>query len=294
MSNAHLLQLALGFGVVTGGIIALSAVGLSLQFGITNYVNFAFGELLTIGAYMTLLASRWIGQFWLAALIGIGVTAVFGVMINRVLLQRFVDRRSSTLTMLIVTFALSLILQSTIQGIWGADYQRFDVPRITTTVNVVGFLFTTRQLMMLAVAGVAMVGLHLLLTRTRLGRAMRATSDNSELARVSGIRHKRISDWTWLLASGLAGLSGVFLALTISSFTPYFGFQALFLVFAAVILGGIGRPYGAVAGAMVIGVAIEVSAVIVSPAYKDAVAFLIAIAVLLVRPNGLFNVRGKN
>jgi len=286
------LELAVGFGLVTSAIVCLAAVGLSLQFGITNYVNFAFGEVLALGAYFTLLIRQAVPSFWAAAALAVLATGIAAVGLNRLLLQPFVNRRASTLSMLIVTFALSLILQSAIQGFAGPDFRSFGLAP-SHGYSFAGLRFTARQIAVIVIAAVAMVALHLTLTRTWLGKAMRAVSDDRDLARVCGIRSRRITDYTWLITGLFGGAAGIFLALSIDNFSPYFGSEFLFVVFAAVILGGIGRPYGAMAGALLVGLSTEVSAVFINPAYKEAVAFAIGVIVLLFKPNGLFNIRGK-
>ncbi len=132
-----------------------------------------------------------------------------------------------------------------------------------------------------------MVAIHLMLTRTKLGKAMRAISDDKSLAAVTGIHTELVTTIVWVLSGVLAGLAGGVLALNVASFDPNVGVTFLFVIFAAVVFGGIGRPYGAMLGALVIGLAVEVSAVFISSAYKQDVAFLVLVGVLLLRPQGL-------
>ena len=138
-----------------------------------------------------------------------------------------------------------------------------------------------------------MLGIHLLLSRTKLGKAMRAMSDNQDLALVSGIDNDRITTFTWLVSGFLAGLAGAALALDTTSFQPLFGNEFLFVVFSAMILGGVGSPYGAMLGALVIGLVTEMSAVVLSSAFKDDIAFAVLILILLLRPQGLMRMAGK-
>ncbi len=291
--NGHVLLLSIGFGFVTASVLALAAVGLTVQFGVTNYVNFAYGAFLTVGAYLTWqLSSGWHLNFVLAAAIaslGMGVVAMAT---ERFVLRGFTRSGSALFFLLIVTFGLSLVLDNVIQAIWGTDYQLFSIPS-AKPLNLGPFLLTTYQVVIIGVAIVAMVSLHLVLTRTTVGKAMRAMSDDSALASVSGIDTQRITMITWFISGFLAGLAGVALAVTTASFQPSFGDDFLFIIFAAVILGGIGQPYGAMLGALIIGLATEVSAVIFPAQYKGVVAFALLVIMLLARPQGLIPTRGK-
>lgn len=284
---------AIGFGLVTASILALASVGLSLQFGVTNYINFAYGELLTFGAYFAWIANTQYGwNIWVALLVGALIVGIVAVVINLLILQPFIRRQYPHLFMLVVTFGLSLILSNVILAIWGGDFRRYNVAP-DKQFNIGPFLFTGQQLIIIGIAIVAMLALHILLTYTKLGKAMRAMSDNSTLARNCGIDTDMVTNFTWLLSGFLGGIAGIVLALNITSFQPAFGGDFLFVIFAAVILGGIGRPYGAMAGALVIGIVTEVSAVLLNSSYKNDAAFAILILVLLLRPQGIFSSEGK-
>ena len=284
---------ALGFGLVTASILALASVALTLQFGVTNYVNFAHGELLTFGAYFAWLANSHYGwNIWIALLVGAILTGILAVIINLIVLQPFTKRQYPVLFMLVVTFGLSLILSNVLLAAFGADFQRYTVPP-DTQYNIGPFLLTGSQLVIIGIAIVTMVGLHVLLNYTKLGKAMRAMSDNPTLARNCGIDTELVTNFTWLLTGFLAGLAGVVLALNISSFQPASGGDFLFVIFAAVILGGIGRPYGAMAGALVIGIVTEIAAIPLTSDYKNDAAFAILVLVLLFRPQGIFASEGK-
>lgn len=284
---------ALGFGLVTASILSLASVGLTLQFGVTNYVNFAYGELLTFGAYFAWLANSHYGwNIWLALLVGAILTGILAVILNLIVLQPFVKRQFPVLFMLVVTFGLSLVLSNVLLAVYGADFQRYNTPK-DTQYSIGPFLLTGQQLIIIGIAIAAMAGVHILLNYTKIGKAMRAMSDNPTLARNCGIDTDMVTNFTWLLSGFLAGLTGVVLAINISSFQPAFGGDFLFVIFAAVILGGIGRPYGAMAGALVIGIVTEVAAVPLSSDFKNDAAFAILVLVLLFRPQGIFASEGK-
>src|SRR5579859_590588 len=287
------LALSFGFGLITASVLALAAVGLSLQFGVTNYINFAYGEFLTLGAYFTWTLSHGLGlNLWLAVALATLAMGVFGVVLNRVLLKPFTEKGVPLRFLLVVTFGLSLFLSNLILAIWGPNFKTLDLPR--ESPHTFGlFLFTNSQLVIIGIAAVAMLGVHVLLTRTEIGKAMRAMSDSVDLAQVSGIDTNRITSFTWLVSGALAGLAGIVLVMNINSFQPSFGGEFLFVIFAAVILGGVGSPYGAMLGALVIGLATEMSAILINSAYKNDVAFALLILTLLLRPQGIIRMAGK-
>ena len=289
----NVMALSLGFGLITASVLALAAVGLSLQFGVTNYVNFAYGEFLTLGAYFAWTLSHGLGlNIWLSVALAAVLMGVFGVVLNRVLLKPFTEKGVPLRFLLVVTFGLSLFLSNLILAIWGPNFKTLDLPR-EAPHRLGPFLFTNSQLAIIGIAAVAMLGVHVLLTRTEVGKAMRAMSDSVDLAQVSGIDTSRITTFTWLVSGALAGLAGVVLVININSFQPSVGGEFLFVIFAAVILGGVGSPYGAMLGALVIGLATEMSAVVVNSAYKNDVAFALLILTLLLRPSGIIRMAGK-
>ncbi|HLX57693.1 MAG TPA: branched-chain amino acid ABC transporter permease [Ktedonobacteraceae bacterium] len=287
------LLLSFGFGLITASILAIAAVGLSLQFGITNYINFAYGDLLTFGVYTAFVVNQRLGlNIWIGLLAAVIFTAILAWLINLLILRPFTDRGNSPIIMLVVTLGVSLILQNVILAIFSEQFQSYSM-NTGSPLSIGPFLFTPLQLGIIGLAIVTMLAVHILLRYTRLGKAMRAVSDSPELARISGINTRLIVNAVWLLAGGLGGLSGVVLAFNVASFTPTVGFGFLFIVFAAVILGGIGSPYGAIAGALVVGIATEMSAAFISSEYKSAIALVILIIALLIRPQGIFASRGR-
>ncbi len=290
----HQFWLSVGFGLVTASVIAVAAVGLSLQFGITNYINFAYGDFMALGAYLAweLNAGFLHWNIWVAMIGGSLLVGVFAVVVNQLVLGPFARRFEKVFYVLIVTFALSLIILSLLNSIWGADVKRFNVSS-ETPLHIGPFLLTVDQLIVIGIGLVLMVAIHMLLTRTRLGKSMRAMSDDTTLAMTSGIDTKLITTITWFLAGSLAGLAGTVLGITSASITPSFGETFLFVIFAAVIVGGVGSIYGAILGAVIIGLVTEMSAVFINASYKLDIAFVVLILVLLFRPSGLFARIGK-
>lgn len=282
---AQLLQLTVN-GLAVGSIIALAAVGLTLTYGILRLPNFAHGDFLTLGAYLTLLVNGLGLNIWLSILLGIGAT-VLGVLASEKLIwQPMRDRRATPTTLIIISIGLALFIRNGIIFIWGGGNQRYDLP-VATAVNLFGINVVYYQLPVLALTLAAILGLHYLLQNTKIGKAMRAVADDIDLARVSGINVEQVVIWTWIIAAALTALSGGMYGL-ITAVRPNMGWFLILPIFAAVILGGIGNPYGAIAGAVVIGIAQELSTFWLPPEYKLGVALLVMVLVLLIRPQGLF------
>ena len=289
-----LFWLSVGFGFVTASVLAISAVGLSLQFGITNYINFAYGDFMALGAYFTyVLNAEYLHlNIWVAVAGGSLMMGILAVLLNQFLLSPFARRFNKTFYVMIVTFGLSLIILNTIYSFWGPNVRTYSMP-LEHVVHIGPFLLTRDQIIVMFVAVALMIGIHLMLKTTRLGKSMRAMSDNTTLAMTSGIDTKRITTVTWLLSGTMAGIAGSVLGITEGNLTPAAGELFLFVIFAAVIVGGVGSIYGAMAGALLIGLATEISAAFINPAWKLDVAFVILIFALLFRPSGLFARPGK-
>jgi branched-subunit amino acid ABC-type transport system permease component len=284
----QLFWLSVGFGFVTASVLAIAAVGLSLQFGITNYVNFAYGDFMALGGFFAYVLNNQVLHLniWVALVIGSLAMGVLAVILNRLILDPFARRFSTSHYVLIVTFGLSLIMLNSEYSIWGAQVRFFNMP-ISAALSIGPLQLTRNQLIVMGIAVVLMLAVHTLLKATRLGKSMRAMSDNPTLAMTSGIDTKRITTITWFLSGGLAGVAGTVLGISEGNLTPASGELFLFVIFAAVILGGIGSIYGAMAGAVVIGLATEISAAFINPAYKLDIAFVALILTLLIRPSGL-------
>ncbi|MDE3189893.1 MAG: branched-chain amino acid ABC transporter permease [Acidobacteriota bacterium] len=283
-----LFWLSVGFGFVTASVLAVAAVGLSLQFGITNYVNFAYGDFMALGGFFAYVLNSEVLHLniWIALVLGSLLMGVFAVIVNRLILGPFARRFTKPHYVLIVTFGLSLIMLNAEYSIWGAQVRFFRMP-IAPALHIGPLLLTRNQLIVIAIAIALMLGVHTLLKATRLGKSMRAMSDNTTLAMTSGIDTKRITTITWFLSGTLAGVAGTVLGIGEGNLTPASGELFLFVIFAAVILGGVGSIYGAMGGALLIGLATEISAAFINPAYKLDIAFVLLILTLLIRPSGL-------
>jgi branched-subunit amino acid ABC-type transport system permease component len=289
----HLIVESIGFGIATGAVIALGAVGFSVQFGISNVLNITYGALMTLSAYVALLLINRGVSAWIALAVGAVVVGLVSVAFNRTLLSPLVRRGTSPVAMVIVTVSAGTILQYTIVAIAGPSSQSYG-QQSGATLHFIGLTLSAGQVAIIILTAVLMLALHLLLTRTTLGKAMRATSSNRTLARSCGIATSRVSDIAWLISGALCGAAGVALAITTVSFDFTLGGLFLVPMIAAAVLGGIGQPYGAMLGGLIVGVSSEVFAAVSNPNYKDIIAFVILIVVLLLRPRGLFGTGAAN
>jgi branched-subunit amino acid ABC-type transport system permease component len=283
------LLLGVGFGLVTASILALSAVALSLQYSVTNVPNFAHGELMTVGAYAAYVAQQSTHSIPIEIIAAVLTGGALGFSINFFLLQPFVKRGARNLTLFVLTISMSIIVQSALQFIFTGANVAFTAP--SEKASQIGpFLLTAQsQEIILSALGV-MIVLYVLIKYTKFGKAQRAVADSRELARMTGINAAWIVHISWLISGLIAGFAGYVLATSIGSFGAQFGFGFLLPTFAAAILGGIGKPNGAVLGALVVGVSMEISALYIPPNYKQSVAFVLLIITLLVRPNGILGV----
>ncbi len=283
-----LLQL-LVFGIVFGSILTLGAIGVSLIFGILRFAHFAHGDMMTVGAYFALFFVAQIGwPIYMALPAAMAGAAILAILIDQSVYRRL--RRTAPVILLISSFGMALLLRAAAQLIWGTDNQVYQ-PGINVPYVVFDIRIKPDHLVIVGASVILVFAFHLFLKMTRMGKAMRAMSDNVDLARVSGIDSERVVIWTWVIGGSLAAAAGVLLALD-TRLNPQLGWNVLLPIFAATIVGGIGRVYGAIAGGMFIGIATELSTAVLLPAYKPAVAFTLMVLVLILRPQGL--VRGMN
>jgi branched-chain amino acid transport system permease protein/neutral amino acid transport system permease protein len=281
---------SLGFGLVTASVLAIAAVGFTLQFGVTDVLNLAYGAIMIFGAYLAYLLNENGISVWIGLLAGIAACTVLSVLLNSLIYTPFQRRGASPITMVIVSLGMTLIIEFGVGALAGGipvSYTMGNGP----TFHVGGLSLTAVQLLIITIAVVVMAGVHALLRYTKLGKAMRATAANRTLARNCGIRTGRVITTTWALTGALCGLAGVIFAINSTSFQATSTDVFLVLILAAVFLGGPGQPYGAMLGALVIGVATEVSAAFMPADYKYVIAFVALLVMLGVRPTGLLGER---
>jgi branched-subunit amino acid ABC-type transport system permease component len=274
-------------GVVSGLLIALPAIALSLTYGVLNFPNFAIGAMITAGAYLAYFLNAQLGLPLAAA----AVFAAAGLALTAVIVAHIVYRPLRTddpITLLIASAGVAFVLENAVRFIYGAEVRSFDQP-VERPVLWNGLRLNHEQLVVAVVAVAAMIATAVIVKRTRLGRAMRAIADNPALAEVRGIVRARTVDWTWALAGALTAVGGVLIGID-GTVEPLIGSNYLITVFAAAIVGGIGNPLGAMAGSLVIGVVEEVSTMAVPTTYRQGASFLVLVLVLFLRPQGLAGV----
>lgn len=271
-------------GVVTGSLIALAGLGLTLLFGLLDFINIAYGDYMAMGAYVAFAADA-AGVPLIAAIIigatGGGVTALVA---DRVVFRNFQDR--NPVVLLVVSIGVAFILRNVIRIIWTADTRYYEVP-IEAAPQYFGIAILSVQVAIVILSLVVLGLVFLLLSRTRIGIAMRAASDDTDLARLRGIDTNRLVIYVSLLGGIIAGTAGIMLGLD-ANLRPNTGFVFLIPVFAAVILGGIDDPVGTVVGGYILGIGTEVSVTVIPSEYKPAFALLLLVIGLLSRPDGLF------
>ena len=283
-------------GLTIGSIYALGAVGISMIFGILRFAHFAHGDLMTLGGYGVLTAVWFIPVPPLLLLpFGMALSIVAALAVDRLFYRPL--RQLPTIYTVISSFGVALIFRALAQLVWSSGNQVF-VPGVKPPLILFDtFRIATLHAQVIVLTLVIAIALHLFLTRSKTGRSMRAVSDEPELAAISGLDTEKIIRWTWIIGAALAATAGVFAGMD-TSMHPNLGWNLLLAMFAAAVLGGIGKPMGAIAGGLIIGVAEETATFtwfsdepLISPSYKSAVAFSIMVGLLLFRPQGLFKGR---
>lgn len=301
---SRLLSLTV-WGVALGSILALGSVGLTLTYGVLKFPNFSHGALITIGAYVAFEVVRFVPngpplhplsfgwEFLLGLVIAMPVTGVIAVICDRLVFRRLRSLGSSVVLFAMASLGLAFVLRSLLYLIWGPTFRFYYHGRANPALHLpLGINVQADKFFALGLAIFLVVLLFLLLRHSKMGKAMRATADNPDLAMVRGINTERIFAWTWLIGGGLAASGGVLFGLA-SQLRPEMGFVSILLpVFAAVILGGIGNAFGALVGSVIIGIAWQLTAAALQPTYGPGVAFGIMILILVIRPQGLFGSRG--
>jgi branched-chain amino acid transport system permease protein len=293
-------------GILSGAIVALGAIGISFTMKILRFANFSHSELLTWGAYFALifigfakafsaLPQETLGPFtfgWplLLAMIASAVaTSVLALVLHALVFEKL-SRTAGHMTMVFASFGVALILRHAVLLFWGADPIYYSRELQFATVLPGGVRVMPDQVFLLGLTIVVVVSLHLFLTRSRTGIAMRGVAENPDLASVSGVDVGRVVRWVWIIGASGAAVAGVLYGLTVQ-LRPELGFGLILPLFAAAILGGAGSMYGAVIGGLLVGLSENLSVMIIPTSYKPAVPFLLILLVLYFRPQGLFGER---
>ena len=289
-------------GLVAGSLIALGAIGVTLTYSILRFSNFAHGELVSWGGYIALTLAGWIGTLaarnaepveplsigwnvFAATLVAMALTGLLAWSLDTLLYARL-RRRGTAISLVMASFGASMALRALLEAVYSTKPAYFSRELQIAIPLGMGVRVTPDQMALLATTAALVAALHLFLRHTGTGRAMRAVSESPQLARVVGIDVGRVIRITWFIGGGLACAAGVLLGLIVQ-IRPGMGFDLLLPLFAAAILGGIGSVPGALAGGLIVGVSEAAAVEVVGAEWRAAVAFIVLIAVLLVRPEGL-------
>lgn len=281
---------SIGFGLLTAAVLSLAAVGFTLQFAVTNVLNLAYSGVMIVSAYAAYAVNQAGVSIWIGALAAVAAGSLLSLFLNNGVYRPFQRRGTPPVSMVIVSLGMLLILVFGTQAVAGPTNVSY-VMNQGATLKAGSFELTVAQVALIILSIVVMLLVHVMMRYTRLGKAMRATSANRNLARNCGIRTDRVVTITWLVTGALCGLAGAVFGMNAGTFGATSTDVFLVLILAAVFLGGPGEAYGAMLGALVIGLATEISASFIVSDYKDVVAFVILIAMLTVRPNGLLGAR---
>ena len=295
---------SLADGLLTGAIIALGAIGVTFTLGIMRFANFAHSELLTWGAYIALVVVAFAGpgtptgplsfgwQLLAAACVAAGLTGLAAWAVDTLVFRRLRRRGALPLTMVFAAFGAALVMRHLVVLVWGHESHYYTRELQMAVPVLPGVRMLPDQIFILVLALVVMIGLHAFLAWSRTGMAMRAMAESPALAQVCGIEVDAVVRLTWIISGALAAFAGVFTGLT-PQLHPEIGFNLLLSLFAAAILGGTGSLGGAVIGGFLVGLAENLSLLVISPGYKGAMPFLLLLVILLVRPQGIFGDRAQ-
>ncbi|HUY06361.1 MAG TPA: branched-chain amino acid ABC transporter permease [Acidimicrobiales bacterium] len=284
----HIFLSAVGFAIVDAAILSIVSMGFSLQFGMTNVLNLAFGPLMSLGALIAFYLNENGVFIWYAALIGalaVGLTSLF---LGQTIFRTFARKGSRLFEMAIVSIAVGLVIDNAMAAITHSTTYQFNFP-LGSNHDIGGMTFTTTELIIILIAAVTIASLEYVLHRTRLGVAIRASSANANLALASGIRTERVLKLTWIISGVLCGLGGVVLAISYMSINYTTGDTYLPYVLTAVIVAGIGAIGYAAIAAFILSLVVEVAGAYGAAAYNIMIAIGILLIMLLVRPRGFFS-----
>jgi branched-chain amino acid transport system permease protein len=295
-------------GILSGAIISLGAIGLSFTMKILRFANFSHSELLTWGAYSCLIFLSFFTAFFgkptgtigpfsfgfpllFAMLFSCVLTSVIALFLHRYVFDRL-SRTAGHMTMVFASFGVALILRHLVVLFWGSDPIYYSNALQFAVLLPGGVRVMPDQVFLLGVTIVVVIGLHLFMTRTRTGIAMRGVSESPDLARISGVNVDAIITWVWIIGASGAALGGAMYGMTVQ-LRPEMGFSLILPLFAAAILGGAGSLYGAVIGGLVVGLTENLSVMIIPTYYKGAIPFLLILVILYFRPEGIFGERSR-
>ncbi len=279
-------------GLIAGAIYALVASGFSLIYSICKFVHFAHGAVIAVAAYILYALFSLLGMnFWLAVILTIILISIFGSIMN-LIYKQLRKRKASNVILLIASFALLILIESLILLFFGADVKTIGFIKIAKGLEILGAIITPLQIFIVISSFILFVLLFFLMKRTKIGKAMRAVSDNKDVAEIVGISSEKIYMWAFIIGSAIAGIGGILIALE-QNLEPMMGTHLIIKGFTAAIIGGIGNIPGAILGAFLLGFSENFGIWFLPSGYKDAIAFIILFIFLLFRPQGILGLRKK-
>jgi branched-subunit amino acid ABC-type transport system permease component len=280
---------ALAAGLAFSAYTAIGALGFSMQFATTNVLNLAYGDLMTLGAFVTYTVQQHgVTNIWAAGALGVLTACLGSYVLGRFFIIPATRRGMSAAAVILCTLGVSLVIEAGIDIIWTAQSESYGLPA-TTAVRWGAFIWTPEDLICVCAALVLLPVTWLLLSKTSLGRFMRAVTSNRDLALTSGVRVDRIIGVSWLISGLLCGIAGVLLGAESITFNAATGFTFTIVIVAAAFVGGIGNMGGAVLGSVLVGVVSQLASAYSDPAYNYVFAFGILALVLVFRPRGIFS-----
>lgn len=284
------LQLLIN-GLIAGAIYALVASGFSLIYSVNRLVHFAHGATIAFSAYALYFLFSILGlDFWVSAILAIVVGILIGLGMNLVVYKELRKRKASGVILLIASFALLILLESLILLFFGADVKTIGYIKVVKGIEIFGAVITPLQIVIVLVSLALLVLLFIFMKKTKIGKAMRAVSDNKNISEILGIDSEKIYNWTFVVGSAIAGIAGVLIALE-QNLEPTMGTGLIIKGFTAAIIGGIGSVPGAILGAILLGFAENFGIWFLPSGYKDAIAFILLFLFLLFRPNGILGIK---
>ncbi|MBC8501413.1 MAG: branched-chain amino acid ABC transporter permease [Nanoarchaeota archaeon] len=277
-------------GLIAGAIYALVAAGFSLIYSTNKFMHFAHGISVVVGAYILYSLFSLIGiPFYLACILTLIFSSLFGLGTYRLMYLPLQNKKASNVVLLIASIGVLILFQNVIQLIFGPDVKSVGYIKVARGLNVFGAIITPLQIVIILISITLFVLLYLFMKKSKLGRDMRAVSDNKELASIMGINHKRIADYSFIIGSFLAGVAGILIGLE-QNLNPTMGTILIIKGFTGAVIGGVGFIPGAVLGSFLLGLAENFSIWFLPSGYKDAIAFVLLFIFLLLKPTGLFGI----
>jgi len=274
-------------GLIAGAIYSLVSSGFSLIYSINKFIHFAHGSVVALSAYMLYFLFSVLGlNFGFSVILAIIFASFLGLLINIIIYKQLRKRNASSVILLIASFAVLILIESLILLFFGADVKTIGYIKVAKGIEFLGAIITPLQVFIIIVSIILLIFLFIFMKKTKIGKAMRAVSDNKDVGEIIGISSERIYNWSFIIGSAIAGIAGILVALE-QNLDPTMGTGLVIKGFTAAIIGGIGSVPGAILGSFLLGLSENLGIWFLPSGYKDAIAFILLFIFLLFRPNGI-------